>query len=51
MEKTAWVSSDLMTMPKYTGGMGFRDIEIENLLAPFKPGGFYKILCLLAPGC
>src|SRR4051812_4999242 len=21
MEKTAWVSSDLMTMPKYTGGM------------------------------
>ena len=29
--KTAWVAWDSMTMPKYKGGLGFRDIEVFNL--------------------
>ena len=29
--KIAWVTWDSMTMPKYKGGLGFRDIEVFNL--------------------
>ena len=29
--KPAWVSWDTLTMPKYMGGMGFRQIELFNL--------------------
>lgn len=29
--KTAWVAWDDMTMPKYKGSLGFRDLEIFNL--------------------
>jgi hypothetical protein len=29
--KTAWVAWDDMVMPKYRGGLGFRDMEIFNL--------------------
>jgi hypothetical protein len=30
-QKLAWVSWDVMTKPKYMGGLGFRDLEIFNL--------------------
>ena len=30
-QKPAWVSWDIMTRPKYLGGLGFRDLEIFNL--------------------
>lgn len=29
--KTAWVAWDAITMPKYKGGLGFRDMEIFNI--------------------
>ncbi|XP_062230134.1 uncharacterized protein LOC133927739 [Phragmites australis] len=29
--KTAWVAWDAMVMPKYMGGLGFKDIELFNL--------------------
>jgi hypothetical protein len=30
-QRTFWVSWDVMTSPKYMGGLGFRDIELFNL--------------------
>lgn len=29
--KTTWVSWESLTMPKYMGGLGFRDMELFNL--------------------
>ena len=29
--KVAWVSWDVLTMPKYLGGLGFKDMELFNL--------------------
>lgn len=29
--KVAWVSWEILTMPKYQGGLGFRDTQLFNL--------------------
>ena len=36
--KPYWVSWDKMTMPRYMGGLGFRDFELFNLVNNL--GGF-----------
>jgi hypothetical protein len=30
--KVPWVSWDILTMPKYFGGMGFKDMELSIYL-------------------